>query len=323
MVTLDRFFAERFAAVAGITWGDVYSGDRDAIDKAVALGAPSGRFQLPDVSVHDLEAPGPHGDVPVRIYRSKSPIDLAPALIWMHGGAFQFGSLDMIEAHGVAAEIANRARGVVISVDYRLAPKHQYPVPVDDCVAVVHWVAASFRRFGIDPGQIAAGGASAGANLATATALRLRDESGPRLRALCLAYPSLHLVTPPPTPEIAEACEVLPPLARFDAQTREGFYRTYLGDAYDDPPTYATPGIADLARLPRTAIANAEHDDLRASGELFARQLREHGVQVEAWTEAGMAHGYLDRIGDVDGAERTLDRFAAFLRPRDEATGIG
>ena len=313
-MTLDRFFAERFAAVAGITWRDVYSGDRVAIEKATALGAPSGRFRLPDVSTEDLGVPGPHGVVPVRIYRSKAPIDPAPALIWMHGGAFQFGSLDMIEAHGVAAEIAHRARAVVISVDYRLAPEHQYPVPVDDCVSVVHWVAGSFGGLGIDSGLLAVGGASAGANLATATALRLRDEDGPKLRALCLAYPSLHLVTPPPTPEIEEACAVLPPLARFDAATREGFSRTYLGDAYDDPPPYAMPGIADLAGLPRTAIANAEHDDLRSSGELFARQLREHGVQVEAWTEAGMAHGYLDRIGDVDGAERTLHRFAAFLQ---------
>jgi len=314
-MTLDRFFAERFAAVAGVTWKDVYGGDRDAIEKAIALGAPSGRFRLRDVSTEDLKVPGPHGVVPVRIYTSKAPIDLVPALVWMHGGAFQFGSLDMIEAHGVAAEIAHRVRGVVISVDYRLAPAHQYPVPVDDCVAVVHWVAGSFDRFRIDPALLAVGGASAGANLATATALRLRDEDGPKFRAMCLAYPSLHLVTPPSTPEIAKACAVLPPLARFDAATREGFYRTYLGDAYDDPPPYATPGIADLTGLPPTAIANAEHDDLRSSGELFALQLREHGVSVEAWTEAGMAHGYLDRIGDVDGAERTLDRFATFLRP--------
>ena len=72
-MTVDRFFAERFAAVAGITWVDVYSGDRDAIEKAIAFGAPSGRFQLPDVSTQNLGVPGPHGVVPIRIYRSKEP----------------------------------------------------------------------------------------------------------------------------------------------------------------------------------------------------------------------------------------------------------
>jgi acetyl esterase/lipase len=232
----------------------------------------------------------------------------------MHGGAFQFGDLDMLEAHGVSAEIALRWPGTVVSVDYRLAPNFRYPVPVDDCVAVVAWVASRPGALDVDPRRLAVGGASAGANLASATALRLRDQDGPRLDAVCLAYPAVHRDIPEANPEVVAATAMLPPLARFDRETRRGIYSAYLGEAYDDPPPYGTPAIANLTGLPAIAIANAEYDDLRPSGEDFARLLRLHGVTVDVWTERGMAHGYLNHVGDVAGAERTIDRFVTHLR---------
>jgi acetyl esterase/lipase len=313
-MALDRFFAERFAEVGDITWADVYAGDAVAIDKAMALARPTGRYRAPSINVGDTEAPGPHGAVPVRVYSAPDAADL-PCLVWMHGGAFKWGDLDMLEAHAVAGEIANRLPAVVVSVDYRLSPKFQYPVPVDDCVAVVQWVVAdSHAEIGADPNRLAVGGASAGANLATAAALRLRDEHGPGVRALCLAYPAVHREIPTPTAEIMRATQALPPLARFDAASRREIYKDYLGETYDDPTPYGTPAIADLRGLPPVAIANAEHDDLRPSGEDFARRLREAGVVVAEWTELGMAHGYLNYVGDVAGAERTLDRFVDHLR---------
>ena len=313
-MTLDPFFANRFAKVTDVTWADVYGGDEAAIAKAIEYGAPTTSYSMPStISTRNLSAPGPHGAVPIRIYTAQARTQ-APALVWMHGGAFQFGDLDMIEAHGVAAEIAHRWPGTVVSVDYRLAPRFRYPIPLDDCVAVVRWLATASGALGVDTERIGVGGASAGANLATATALRLRDQGGPSVGAVCLAYPAVHREVPEPSPEISAAASVLPPLARFDRESRRRIYSEYLGELFDDPPSYGTPAIAELHGLPPFAIANAEYDDLRSSGEDFGRLLREAGVTVEERCELGMPHGYLNHLGDVLGADRTVDHFVAHLR---------
>jgi acetyl esterase/lipase len=313
-VGLDSFYVERFAAVAGVTWEAVFGGDADAIDRAIAFGRPAGPYDPPPMEIRDADAPGPHGPVPVRVYTPLDAVAGGGCLVWMHGGAFKFGDLDMLEAHGVAAELAVRANIVVVSVDYRLVPAFRYPVPVDDCVAVAHWVDAEHRRLDVDPGRLAVGGASAGANLATAVALRTRDEAGPEMRCCCLAYPGLFLDPPDPTPEVAALIEQVPPLSRFAGEARHAIYRDYLGEYYDDPPSYGVPALADLTGLPPFAVAIAEYDDLRPSGDAFAQLLREHDVPVDAWVEPGTAHGYLNAVGVVAGANATLDRFAAHLR---------
>jgi acetyl esterase len=113
-MALDPFFAARFATVAGVTWADVLGGDADAIAKAIEYGAPTDTYATPrDVATRDLEASGPHGAVPVRVYNTDDGNAGGTCLVWMHGGAFQFGDLDMVEAHAVAAEIARRTPAVL------------------------------------------------------------------------------------------------------------------------------------------------------------------------------------------------------------------
>src|SRR4051812_30265253 len=155
----------------------------------------------PDVPIRDLAVPGPHGPVPVRVYGEGSG---GPTFVWIHGGAFMFGDLDMPEADRTAREVCARAGTLVVSVDYRLAVGGvHHPVPLDDCVAVVRWVRDSVTQLGIDPDRIVVGGASAGGNLSVATVLRLRDEDGWEPAALVPVYPVLHPVLPDPTPEVA------------------------------------------------------------------------------------------------------------------------
>lgn len=301
---LDPFYVERFAAVRDLTWEAVYSGDPDAVQRAIAYGQRPKSYEPPPLSIRDDTLPGPHGPVPIRTYRPDGAGDAC--VVWMHGGAFKYGDLDMLEAHGVAAELAHRARCTAVSVDYRLVPAARYPVPLDDCVAALQWAAQRH-------GPIAVGGASAGANLAAACALRARDEGGPVLAAACLAYPAVHREVPAAPDELAALVEELPPLARFTAAAREEIYRDYLGEHYEDQPPYGLPGKADLGGLPPVAIANAEYDDLRPSGELFAKQLATAGVPVDSWVEPGTAHGFLNDLDVVTGAHRTLDRFARLL----------
>ena len=105
----------------------------------------------PDVAIRDTELPGPHGPVPVRIYQPADGGGAQPALVWLHGGAFMFGDLDMPEADRTAREVCARAGAVVVSVDYRLAIGGvHYPVPLDDCVAAARWVRDHAAELGVD-----------------------------------------------------------------------------------------------------------------------------------------------------------------------------
>src|ERR1700757_3414026 len=121
----------------------------------------------PAVRVRDESAPGPHGPVPVRIYTPPGDVpDRAPCLVWVHGGGFIGGDLDMREADCTAREVCAGGGSVVVSVDYRLAVGGVcYPVPHDDTVAAVTWVRDRAEELGIDPARITIGGASAGGNL--------------------------------------------------------------------------------------------------------------------------------------------------------------
>jgi acetyl esterase len=314
-VALDPFYVSRFAEVADVTWDRLYAGDEDAINRAIAFGRPAATYTAPtDVTVRDCELSGPHGAIPVRTYIPADAQGPMPALVWMHGGAFKFGDLNMLEAHGVAAELSHRAQAFVVSVDYRLAPEHQHPVQVDECIRALAWLLETSDERQIDEARIWVGGASAGAVLATSVALELRDSAGPAPRGVLLAYPGMHLEMPEPSPELASKMLQVPPLARFDdPRAREVHYRDYLGAAYDSPPPNSIPAIADVRGLPPVVMALAEYDDLRASGEAFSTQLREACVSLESWTESGTAHGYLNAIGVVAGATRTLTAFARRL----------
>lgn len=240
--------------------------------------------------------------VPVRSYGTSGP-----TLVWMHGGGFMAGDLDMPEADVVARELVERAGVTVISVDYRLAA---YPAGLDDVVAVASFVSR-------DSAPIVIGGTSAGGNLALAAALRLRDAGTP-LAGLVLAYPYLHRVNPPAPTGLAERMAHLPESARFPPAKMTAMATFYLGPLADDPPAYAYPGSAspqdiDFAGLPPTLVIGAGNDDLLPSALDAASRLRAAAVPVTEYLEPGVQHGHLNTEG-LPGALRTLDEIARFLR---------
>ncbi|NAZ84195.1 alpha/beta hydrolase fold domain-containing protein [Kineococcus sp. R8] len=276
-------------------------------------------------------AEGPHGPVPLRVYAGGS----ATALLWCHGGGFTAGDLTMPEAHGVATVLAHEAGVTVVTVDYRLAGRRsgpggaavRWPVPSDDVVAAWRWLQA-WRPGGATP-RLHLGGASAGANLAAGAALRLGAEDGPR--SLLLAYPTLHVVQPPPGAELAAAVAALPPGQRFDPPQVRGMYAELLGpEVLGDGggldgggldgggatvPVEAVPGTAPrdrLATLPPTLVLLSEVDGLRPSGEAFVASLTEAGVPVRRELEPGTLHGHLD-TPQLPGAAASLGRMAGWL----------
>ena len=297
-----------------------------------AWSAPFGEAEETHAVVEDLRIEGPHGPVPVRVYRpapgwrpaaTASPDDdgRLPGLVWLHGGAFVGGDLDMPEADLVARGIVSRTGVTVVSVFYRLCHGGvHHPVPHDDCYAALRWTVDNAAALGVDADRIAVGGASAGGNLAAGAALHARDEAGgPPVWQVLLAYPVAHAAPwPEPSAELAQRLEQMPQVLRFPQEVMAGMNANYLGGPVQEAPAYAFVGdahgsTADLSGYPSTYIENCENDDLRSSGEALARQLADAGVDVECVTCAGVPHGHLNAVGSPLTSQ-SLDRFAARLR---------
>ena len=272
----------------------------------------------PAVSVRDDAASGPHGRVPVRIYTPSGGGTGRPGLAWLHGGAFRMGDLDMPEADWTARQICDRAGAVVVSVDYRLCVGGvTHPVPHDDVVATVRWVRENAPCLGIDAERISLGGASAGGNLATGAALRLRDDDGWVPAALLLAYTTLHAVVPPPSPSLAPLLEEIPRLLRFLPEDRRSITENFLGGPSSRADGYAMPANAVLEGLCPVVLLNSEYDDLRASAEVFAGQLALAGVDVRQVLVRGMLHGFLNLHAGIEPVDRALDLMAEVVSCRD------
>ncbi|MGC3994688.1 MAG: alpha/beta hydrolase [Propionicimonas sp.] len=306
-------YAERLHFVEELTGFDWEHPDPVGAAAMEAWNAPFGAPEPTSATTEDRELPGPHGPIPVRIYRPAAGEPSGVGLVWYHGGAFIGGDLDMPEADLVARGLVTRTGGVVVSVFYRLCRDGvHHPVPHDDAYAAYRWTRDHAAELGIEAARLAVGGASAGGCLASTVALHGRDDGVPPVRAL-LAYPVAHGVIPEPSPALAALLPGIPVVLRFPPEATTGLNGNYLGSDPAAADGYAFAGHAtDLRDYPPTYIENCEFDDLRASGESFARQLADAGVEVTVTTAAGLPHGHLNAIGSPL-TSASLDRFAAQL----------
>jgi acetyl esterase len=256
--------------------------------------------------VEDRTIPGPGGPIPVRIYAPKSPGPL-PVLLYFHGGGWVVGNLDSHDLIG--RSLANLAECMVISVDYRLAPEHRFPAPLDDCFAATVWAAANVDQLGGDPMCLAVGGDSAGGNLAAAVALMARDNGGPELCYQLLIYPV--------TSRNFETTSYRENATDYGL-TRDGmiwFWEQYLRSDADALNPYAAPLMAtDVRDLPPALVITAGYDVLRDEGELYAQHLREAGVEVELAQYPTLIHGFFGMGPWVDAARAAVEHGAGRLR---------
>lgn len=300
-MALDRSLADRIAHLRSATLAQLLSGEVD--------GVPAGpRMRLDDVSIEERTDP-----VSVRIYRVDGDEEPKPALVWAHGGGWQFGDLDMPEADSVA-QVAAMAGFVVVSVGYRLAPAHRHPAALDDVLAAHRWVSAGGLS-GVDPERVALGGASAGGLLAASAALILADtDDSPA--AVFLAYP----VTDPDHGPYEERHPDCPPVLWLGREGTLGLFGTYLGSDPADAGPPIVPRRGRLEQMPPTLVTTAECDSLRAQGAAFAAEASEAGADVTHHHVAGVLHGYLNTIGDSPLADEALHRHLSWLR---DALGVG
>jgi acetyl esterase len=260
----------------------------------------------PVFDVTDRTVPGPAGAIPVRVYRPSAEAD-RPVVVWFHGGGW---ALCNLETHDhLCRQLCTDLGAVVVSVDYRLAPEHPFPGPLDDCVAAYAHVASNTAEFHGDAHRIAIGGDSAGGNLAAAACLLLRDGAGPLPRAQLLVYPV--------TDYEFESRSMRDNATGYflEADDMRWFYDQYCPDGVDRGDWRVSPLRApDVTGLPRALVVTAELDPLRDQGEAYAERLRDAGVDARYVRADGLWHGCFGLHDLVPPARAVWDDALTMLR---------
>tara|TARA_Y100000588_G_scaffold177879_1_gene191871 strand:- start:1884 stop:2831 length:948 start_codon:yes stop_codon:yes gene_type:complete len=259
-------------------------------------------------SVVNTKFPGPTGDIRIRIYRPKIEHKKAPpCLVFYHGGGWAIGDLDTHDH--MCRHVAHGAGVVVISVGYRLAPEHKFPVGLADCLAAIHWVKNNAIELDIDSTKIAVGGDSAGGNLAASVTIALRDSAGPKLSLQLLLYPAVDFTAD------NESLEKNATGYLLTRDALEMFANLYLPNRATRSDPRASPLLyPSHANLPRAFIQTAEFDPLRDEGRAYAEALVTAGGTVTYKCYPGMIHGFARMGAKVDLALTALDDICEVLR---------
>ena len=259
---------------------------QEARDARAAMLRPSSE---PIADTRDVDADG----VPCRWYRPERTRN-AGLLVWLHGGGWVLGDLD--SADDACRAMANRAGCCVLSVEYRLAPEHPFPAGLDDARTAVCWAVAHAAELGVEPGVLAIGGDSAGANLAAVIA----NERVVPLRLQVLVYPATDARMEQPSISANADGYFL------TAAGIRWFYDHYLSGGEgtpDDPavsPLLATDDV--LAGGPPAIVITAEYDPLRDDGVAYAARLAAAGVRVSHVDFAGQIHAFFSVFDILDDA---------------------
>ena len=270
----------------------------------------------PEVAaVRELTANGPHGDIPLRLYRpiGSASNDMLPVLVYFHGGGWVIGDLDTHDT--LCRELANGSGACVVAVDYRMGPEHRFPAAVDDAFAATAWVRRQADDLRIDPARMAVGGDSAGGNLAAVVAIAARDAGDLPLAFQLLIYPGTDQ-------------------RRGSASHQalgEGYLLTndtmayFIGHYIADPAQYldwrASPLLhTDLAGLPPAFVITAGYDPLRDEGLAYAQRLSEGGNRASQVCFERQIHGFITMGRVIDESNTAVALCAAALR-REFASG--
>lgn len=241
------------------------------------------------VEVEHRTIPGPDGspDLEISILRRGGAPSAAPGVYYTHGGGMFMGNR-FLGAEQLASWV-DELGVVVVTVEYRLAPEHPDPAPVEDCYAGLAWTAANAAELGIDPALLVIAGESAGGGLAAGTTLLARDRGGPALAGQMLIYPMLDDRDETPS------CEQFAGAGVWDRGSNIVGWTALLGDrrGTDAVTHYAAPARAeDLSGLPPTFIDVSSTETFRDESVAYATKLWAAGVQAELHVWPGGFHGF-------------------------------
>lgn len=256
--------------------------------------------EVPVGEVWEERIPCPKGYIRIRIYRPEQKKPVYPAVVFIHGGGWTF---DSVETHDTAVRHLCRESGCMfLSVDYRMAPEHKFPEPLEDVYAAVQWSFDNIERLGGDRERIAICGDSAGGNLAAATCLLARDRRAFSLKYQYLIYPALQ--------DGYAGSEAYDLYGKDYYLTRDTVIWTlhnYLRHDEDRRNPYIFPLYAEsLSGLPPAHIVTAQYDPLHDDGAAYAKRLREAGVHATYRDYPGLMHGFINYWFCIDEAMEAL-----------------
>lgn len=273
---------------------------RTALDAVLIEDEPSVEVDR----VSEYEIPVEDDGIVLRSYRPSGDGPF-PMLVYYHGGGWVRGNIDTHDR--LCRSLTNDAECVVVSVDYRLAPEHPFPIPLEDAYAALEWTQQYGALLDGDPTTIAVGGDSAGGNLAAAVSLMSRDFDGPSIATQLLLYPITdHAFTTPSYDENAEGYM----LTRVGMQW---YWDHYLVRRIDGRHPYASPLQAhNLHDLPPAIVVTAGYDPLRDEGTAYADRLTESGVSVEHLHYDDMLHAFVS-FPSIEPGQEALETIGTTL----------
>ncbi|MCX7367215.1 MAG: alpha/beta hydrolase [Alphaproteobacteria bacterium] len=299
----------------------------DLMDKAVANGRPrletlpykEGRTGVdkmsedseadpPEVaSVGDGEFEGPRGLITFRAYRPHgAPAGPLPTLIYYHGGGFVIGNIATHDS--TCRRLANKSRCQVISIDYRLAPEHPFPAPIDDGIAAFRHIRDNAASFGVDPTRLAVGGDSAGGQMAAVVCQTCRDAGE--------AMPAFQMLIYPATDSSKESGSRKSFAEGYflSKALMDWFWKAYVPAGTDLADLRLSPLLAkDLAGLPPAFVLTAGYDPLRDEGRAYADRLIDAGVKTTYVNYPGTIHGFFSLTRFLKQGIKANDEAAAVL----------
>lgn len=317
MLAPDVNVIMKMAARAGETslTGGLPPGQARAMARRSA--AASDGPPIPMADLLEFELPGAEAALKARLYVPHgAPPPPRPMLVHYHGGGWMVGDL---ETHDSACRFLAAHSGVsLLSTTYRLAPEHPFPAAVEDAQAAFLWANALAGELGADPGRIAVGGDSAGANLAAGVCIAMRDTGGPRPAMQLLVYPATEAIDPRPSRALfAEGFK----LTQLDIEHCE---RAYLPDkAMGYEPLASVLRAPDLSGLPPAYVATAGFDPLRDEGEEYAARMSAAGVQVALRRHPRLTHLFANLTAVSRSARAAMLEAAGALRMGLAASATG
>jgi acetyl esterase len=265
-----------------------------------AAPAPSDLPELTKVWNHEIA--GPHGAIPLRVYEPKAA--QGGTVVYFHSGGWVIGDINTADA--TCRRLAGAARCRVVSVNYRLAPEHPFPQPLDDAFASLEWAANEW------PERLVVAGESSGGNLAAACAIRSREAGGPALVGQWLAYPVVdHDFSTGSYQDIGPRNWLL------STADMQWFWNHYCPAGIDRTNPEVSPlRVGTVQGLPPAMVVLGELDPLRDEGLAYVARLASAGVSVASRCDAGMVHGYIGGAGAIPAAAEALRTSGDWIRAR-------
>ena len=308
---LDPEVAEALAPMAEAATSLPEVGDvegRRALWEPVIGAAGSAQPMPDDVTTTDHHTTTSDGAQLTLRWYVKDGAAPGPAVVFFHGGGYIFGHIDLFD--GPVARYVSASGVSMLSVEYRRAPEHPHPIPIEDAYVALVWLVEHASDLGVDPERIGVMGDSAGGGLAAALTILARQRGGPKIARQILIMPMLDDRTTTPDPHLA-------PFALWTYDDSVTGWRALLGETFggpDVPPTAAPARIEDAAGLPPAYIEVGQLDVFRDEDTAYATKLSRAGVPVEFHLHPGVHHEFDSIAFGSDVARRAVADRVRVLR---------